>query len=230
MIQPRRQVPLWVIALLLVVAGHGVLAAIALGWQSPLAQPAQPEPGITLQLAPLPVVTAPAAEPVKAEPVLPKAAPKPVTPAKLKPVARPLATSKPAQIAVKTQPAAEPVRPALASAPEAVVKAEKVSNSPGQAATTWQQRLLSHLARFKRYPDDARRRGVHGMNSLRLVIDGAGHVERFALVAQSGSASLDRATLQMIRRAQPLPAPPAELLEDGRLEVIAPVSYTLDQR
>ena len=68
------------------------------------------------------------------------------------------------------------------------------------------------------------------MNSLRLVIDGSGTVENFALVSTSGSASLDRATLQMIRRAQPLPPPPAELLEDGRVEVVAPVSYTLDKR
>ncbi|HEY6611561.1 MAG TPA: energy transducer TonB, partial [Pseudomonas sp.] len=39
-----------------------------------------------------------------------------------------------------------------------------------------------------------------------------------------------RATLQMIRRAQPLPAPPAELLQNGQLEVVAPFVYSLERR
>ncbi|HEY8331447.1 MAG TPA: energy transducer TonB, partial [Pseudomonas sp.] len=99
-----------------------------------------------------------------------------------------------------------------------------------QALPSWQSRLLAHLNRHKRYPEDARRRGQQGVVKLRFVVDGRGQVLSFALAGKSGSASLDRATLQMIRRAQPLPVPPAELLQDGRLEVVAPFAYSLERR
>ena len=78
-------------------------------------------------------------------------------------------------------------------------------------------------------PEDARRRGLQGINSLRLVINRQGQLTAFALASPSGSASLDRATLQLIRRAQPLPAPPPELFDDEQLEVIAPISYSLQR-
>lgn len=234
MMLQQRPLPLWAGSLLLVLAGHAVLAAIALGWHSAVPVTVPSESTIAITLEPLPVVTAPPAAP--AEPQIPNPAPvvKPAPPAQ-KPKPLPVKTVKPAptQPVVKAQPAQQqpstpaPAPPAVTAAPARV----SVSHSaPSQTAITWQSRLLTHLARFKRYPDDARRRGVHGLNSLRLVIDGSGKVESFALVTKSGSASLDRATLQMIQRAQPVPPPPAELLEDGRLEVIAPVSYTLDQR
>jgi protein TonB len=231
MMQRRRQLPLWAGALLLVLAGHAVLAAIALDWRSAVPVTAPSEATIAITLAPLPVVTAPPAAP--AEPEIAKPAPvaKPAPPAQ-KPKPLPLKTVKPAPArpAVKAQPAQQQPRPPAPAPPVATTAAASSVSASSPAAITWQSRLLTHLARFKRYPDDARRRGVHGMNSLRLVIDGSGTVENFALVSTSGSASLDRATLQMIRRAQPLPPPPAELLEDGRVEVVAPVSYTLDKR
>jgi protein TonB len=98
------------------------------------------------------------------------------------------------------------------------------------AVSSWQSRLFSHLNRYKRYPDSARRRGVEGVNQLRFVIDGSGRVLSHELVTGSGSAALDRATVEMIRRAQPLPPPPAEILTNGRLEIVAPIVYSLEGR
>ena len=43
------------------------------------------------------------------------------------------------------------------------------------------------------------------MNRLRFVVDAEGNVLSYELVGRSGNADLDRATLDMIRRAQPLP-------------------------
>jgi TonB family protein len=53
------------------------------------------------------------------------------------------------------------------------------------------------------------------MNRLRFVVDAEGKVLSFELVGRSGNADLDRATLEMIRRAQPLPKPPADMLTNG---------------
>jgi protein TonB len=44
------------------------------------------------------------------------------------------------------------------------------------------------------------------MNRLRFVVDAEGKVVSYELVGRSGNADLDRATLEMIRRAQPLPS------------------------
>ena len=102
-------------------------------------------------------------------------------------------------------------------------------SAPSKAQATWQSQLLTHLAKYKRYPEDARRRGLEGVNRLRFVVDANGMVLSYTLVGKSSSASLDRATLQMIRRAQPLPKPPADMLKDGSVEIVAPFIYSLER-
>lgn len=98
------------------------------------------------------------------------------------------------------------------------------------ALPTWQSDLLRHLAKYKRYPEDARRRGLQGINRLRFVVDAEGKVVSYSMAGGSGSAALDRATLEMIRRAGTVPKPPPELLNNGTIEVVAPFVYSLDRR
>ncbi|WP_256676636.1 energy transducer TonB, partial [Pseudomonas sp. PICF6] len=76
----------------------------------------------------------------------------------------------------------------------------------------------------------AQSRGKEGLNRLRFVVDGEGNVLSFELVSKSGNAALDRATLEMIRRAQPLPKPPADMLVNGSIEIVAPFVYSIDKR
>ena len=90
--------------------------------------------------------------------------------------------------------------------------------------------MLRHLAKYKRYPEDARRRGLQGINRLRFVVDAEGKVVSYSMAGGSGSAALDRATLEMIRRAGTVPKPPPELLNNGTIEVVAPFVYSLDRR
>ena len=52
----------------------------------------------------------------------------------------------------------------------------------------------------------------------------------YELEGRSGNADLDRATLEMIRKAQPLPKPPADLLKNGSVELVAPFVYNIDKR
>ncbi|KJH80783.1 energy transducer TonB, partial [Pseudomonas fluorescens] len=98
------------------------------------------------------------------------------------------------------------------------------------AKASWQGTLLAHLGKYKKYPASAQARGKEGMNRLRFVVDAEGNVVSFELVGKSGNADLDRATLEMIRRAQPLPKPPADLLTNGTVELTAPFLYSIDKR
>jgi protein TonB len=56
------------------------------------------------------------------------------------------------------------------------------------------------------------------MNRLRFVVDAEGKVVSYSMAGGSGNAALDRATLEMIRRAGKVPKPPAELLNNGTIE------------
>jgi protein TonB len=226
---------------------HALAIALALNWTArpPIELPPQ---AMMVELAPLPappppappkVVTPPQppapveelpipklAEAPKAEIAVPKPKPKP-KPKPPKPVERKLpdppkekpSEEKPAD----TQPTQAPTEKSAQPAP---------GPSPAQLAAkaSWQGTLLAHLQKYKKYPQSAQSRGKEGLNRLRFVVDGEGNVLSFELVGRSGNADLDRATLDMIRRAQPLPKPPADMLNNGSIEIVAPFVYSLERR
>jgi len=100
---------------------------------------------------------------------------------------------------------------------------------PASAApASWQSRVLGHLAHFKRYPGDARQRKRAGAAWVRFQVDGDGKLLASELVTSSGTVLLDREALQVLQRAQPLPAPPASILHQGTVTVTLPVSFKLE--
>ena len=237
--------PRWAISLLLVLGLHIGVVLWSLYWQPQAAPLELPPPAMLIELPPAPPVPAapPPPEPVRAPepPPQPKVieAPKPKLALQPPPKPRPKPPKpqperKPeSRPPVEPQPSAQPTAastPAARSEPAARPSPQAGNPAPSQAKVSWQSRLLAHLNRYKRYPEDARRRGQQGVAKLRFVVDGRGEVLSLELAERSGNGALDRATLQMIRRAQPLPAPPAELLQNGRLEVVAPFVYSLERR
>ncbi|MDP3846948.1 MAG: energy transducer TonB [Pseudomonas sp.] len=232
--------PRLTISLLLVLGVHIGLGILALNWQVKAVAVELPPAAILIELPPQPAVAPPPAPAVIQQPtpepevvvapkpklVLEKPKPKP----KPKPVVKQV---KPAP--TPPTPAAKPVEqatPTATTAPAAAPVAQQPSTSSATLAAkaTWQSQLLSHLARHKRYPDEARRRGIEGTSQVRFNLDRAGGVLSVELAKSSGNAALDRATLAMIRRASPVPAPPAELLNNGQLEIVAPFIYALERR
>jgi protein TonB len=248
MITTRQKLTRYSGSLLLVLAVHAIAIVVALRWPAsqaielppaammvelaPLPEPAPPPPPQVVQppqppepeeVVPVPeVVQAPKPEivvPKKVEKPKPKPQPpKPVKkpeppkeePAAEKPVDIPPTTAKPEKSAAPTPPA--PPSP------------------PSNALPNWQSDLLRHLSKYKKYPEDARRRGMQGVARLRFVVDAQGNVLSYSIASSSGSPALDRATTEMIRRAQPLPKPPAETLNNGTIEILAPFVYSLDKR
>lgn len=98
---------------------------------------------------------------------------------------------------------------AAAPAPKAAAR-ESGTGSAGKAAVvSWQQRLSAHLERRKRYPSAARSRREEGVAQVRFSIDSAGNVLSSQLVRSSGHAALDAEAIALMKRASPVPAPPA---------------------
>jgi protein TonB len=108
---------------------------------------------------------------------------------------------------------------AMAPAPGAA------SNDPN-ALPNWKSALVARLERYKRYPSEAEARGEHGVAQLAFSVDRGGNVHNARIVRSSGSSALDRATLALIERAQPLPPPPPEI-HGAQIAIVVPIRYNL---
>jgi protein TonB len=121
-----------------------------------------------------------------------------------------------------------------ASAPSSAAHraARAAAPAPGASARNpaalpnWKSRLVARLERYKRYPAEAQARGEHGVAQLAFSVDRSGGVHRARILRSSGSTALDRATLAMIARAQPLPPPPPEI-RGAQIAIVVPIRYNI---
>ncbi|MDR0277623.1 MAG: energy transducer TonB [Paucimonas sp.] len=244
MIETRYKLGRYGGSLLLVLAVHAIAIVLTLNWSAPQAIELPPA-AMMIEMAPLPepapppppkVVTPPQPPAPVEEPPLPKLVEAPKPKIAIPKPAKPKAKPQPPKPEQKEEPKEKPVEQEVVDTPPSTAPAQKSAAPAPSIATnsnalpTWQSDLLRHLGKFKRYPEDARRRGLQGINRLRFVVDAEGKVLSYSLAGGSGSAALDRATLEMIRKAQPVPPPPKELLNNGSIEVVAPFVYSLDKR
>jgi periplasmic protein TonB len=120
-----------------------------------------------------------------------------------------------------------PVRQHQAMLPTAVGAPAPSANGVGRgrsdADSNYRGLVAAHLARYKRFPADARSRGDQGVASVSFSLDGGGRVTSVGLMRGSGVASLDQEVQAMVHRASPFPAPPS-----GRpMSFTVPVSFRL---
>ena len=246
MINTRQKLTRYSGSLAVVLGVHALAIALALNWTSrpPIELPPQ---AMMVELAPLPAPPPPAPPKVITPPQppapveelpLPKLAEAPkaeiAVPKQVKPKPKP---QPPKPVEKKPEPPKEkpseekPSDPQPTQAPTEKSAQPAPGPSPAQQAAkaSWQGELLAHLAKHKKYPAAARMRNKEGLNRLRFVVDAKGNVLSFELVDRSGNSDLDRATLQMIREAQPLPKPPADMLTNGTIEITAPFVYSLEK-
>ncbi|MCB5324275.1 energy transducer TonB family protein [Yersinia intermedia] len=94
----------------------------------------------------------------------------------------------------------------------------------------WRSRLQGHLVEFKRYPPRARKQRQQGIATIRFVVNKDGHVLSAQLIKSSGAAILDHEALALIKRAQPLPKPPTELLLHGQITLALPIGFDLKNK
>lgn len=92
------------------------------------------------------------------------------------------------------------------------------------AVPTWRSLVAALLERNKRYPTDAK--NDRGMAQVEFSIDRKGRVMSSRVVKSSGSAALDREAIEMIKRAQPFPPPPAAL-PGAEVSLTVPVRFNM---
>jgi protein TonB len=121
-------------------------------------------------------------------------------------------------IIVAPQPVVTPVPPPPVAAPQ---------KETGQARESFEARLLSQLNRFKQYPRAARQAHIEGVVMLHFVMDADGKVLSAEIAKSSGRPLLDEEALALIRRAQPLPALPADF-PTKTLDAVVPIEFSLN--
>lgn len=134
---------------------------------------------------------------------------------------------------------AQPVEPARkssesAQAKEAVLETSAPKSLPAppapQASTdrkaSWEDILLAHLEKHRRYPAAARASGRQGVAQVLFRMNRAGQLLSLRVLNSSGSSILDRAALDTVRRAQPLPSIPDD--RPDRMEIAVPIEFFID--
>ncbi|MBD1550081.1 energy transducer TonB family protein [Pseudomonas typographi] len=230
--------------LAVVLGVHAAVIIIALNWPGP--KPIEmPPAAMVVELPPLPEPPAPPPPPQVAqqqppapveEPPLPKlaeaptpkiAVPKPVKP-KAKPQPKPMEKKPDPPKEVPEQAAkTEPTESEKAAAPKPAPQQPAAPPSNSEAKRTWQSDLLQHLAKYKEYPRMARMRRNEGTVVLEFTLDSDGKLLEVAVAMSSGSSLLDEAAVKQVRKAAPMPKPPAELLSGGTVKLKAPFNFNL---
>ena len=136
----------------------------------------------------------------------------------------------PVSVAIPTPASQESVASDATAAPTIEAAQAPVTTAPvignGESTTRvraeWQKRLVTHLDHNKRYPATI----AHKNREVRLTftLDRTGRVLTAAVVNSSGDAAFDEAALAMMQRADPVPAPPPLIADDG-LTFTVPVLF-----
>lgn len=100
------------------------------------------------------------------------------------------------------------------------------SDMASSATQTWENRLLTHMEHYKRYPGAAQVRRQQDVVYLRFTMDRNGKVLTWNIERSRGYALLDKEVAELIKRASPLPAPPDEV-PGSRIEMVVPVEFFL---
>jgi TonB family protein len=121
-----------------------------------------------------------------------------------------------------TQEQPTQAQPQLQQAPTTATVPTSPKLAP--AIASWQQAVVARLARFQRYPVQAK--DATGVVNLSFSIDRQGHVLNSRVIKSSGSAVLDTEALSLLKRAAPLPPPPAGV-PDSDLTFVVPIRFVL---
>tara|TARA_R110001606_G_scaffold363430_3_gene517562 strand:- start:20470 stop:21321 length:852 start_codon:yes stop_codon:yes gene_type:complete len=118
------------------------------------------------------------------------------------------------------------------------VRDEKITTGSEKTITTGGQKgaersyfseLSAKLARYKRYPNRARRLNEEGIVVLFITVNRDGTVSESYISKSSGYPKLDNAVLSMLKKASPLPAFPDDMAQ-SKLSINIPIDFKLNDR
>lgn len=123
-------------------------------------------------------------------------------------------------------PTATPIDRTLATKPPTFATEAPLTARGKRAQTQYLRELMAWLAKHRVYPAEARKQKVQGVVQVRFLIDRDGRLLSAAIQRSAQSRLLDDAAIDVLRRANPMPAFP-EALDRQRLSVSLPIDFSL---
>lgn len=117
------------------------------------------------------------------------------------------------------------VRPGELSSPASGNSAPLTAAARKQIKKRYERTISMHLLTYKFIPQLAKQLGQHGEPIVRLRLDRRGRVAYYAIDRSSGYQVIDQAALEMVRRAQPFPPPPANYPGEQLIEFLMPIQF-----
>ena len=137
------------------------------------------------------------------------------------------AQATPSPESTASEATATPTLQAFQEAPKSVTREQGNTLSEQRVRATWQKKLVAHLDKHKRYPADRGRKNAEVL--VNIILDRVGHVVSLSIVKGSGDSAFDEAALAMVRRSDPVPAPPPLIADEG-LSFTLPVIFRVKGR
>jgi protein TonB len=128
------------------------------------------------------------------------------------------------QLPLEVKPPDKPVEQPSPPVPQAT-SPPRPRPSAAQVAS-WHRRIAMQVERHKGYPASARARHETGTAELAFTLDRTGKVVASHIARTSGSAALDRETIDTVRRAQPFPSPPPNMAGET-FEFTVPIRFNI---
>lgn len=128
---------------------------------------------------------------------------------------------------VAAEATAMPSSETIQEGPRSVAPVQGTGVAAQRVRVTWQKALIAHLDKHKRYPADRPQRNAEIV--VNFVLDRLGRVQSVGIVKGSGDAAFDAAAIAMVRKSDPVPAPPP-LIADESLSFTLPVIFRIKGR
>jgi periplasmic protein TonB len=126
------------------------------------------------------------------------------------------------QESVAAEATATPSVDNIPEGPHSAAPAQGTGSTMQRMRSTWQKELMAHLDKHKRYPADRVLKSAEIM--VGFVLDRMGHVLSTSIIKGSGDPAFDAAAIDMVRRSDPVPAPPPLIADEG-LNFTLPVIF-----
>lgn len=131
------------------------------------------------------------------------------------------------QESIAAEATATPSSEAIPEGPKSVAPAIGTGETARRVRATWQKELMAHLDKHKKYPADRALKSAEIY--VRFTLDRLGHVLDMAVEKSSGDAAFDQAALAMVKRSDPVPAPPPLVADEG-LSFTLPVIFRVKNK